>query len=223
MRVCLRLRRLRLRLRGWRKIVFKRSPTSPTSDSQNGEFRRLFWQVDMTEIVFKPGHNTPPHLFMADWFYMLTGSTYKKQPLILSNNRKRELVDALHVASELYHWVIIAWVMMDNHYHAILKSPQNNPGNLTKLVASYHKFTAHKWNNQDSLVGRKVWWNYWDTCIRSQEDYLNRLRYVFWNPVKHGLVQNPAEYPYCNYADFLEEDWFDIGKVPVEVKDVTEF
>ena len=177
----------------------------------------------MTEMIFKPGHNTPPHLFMADWFYMLTGSTYKQQPLIRSDIRKRELVDALHVASELYHWVIIAWVMMDNHYHTILKSPQNNPGNLTKLVASYHKFTAQKWNNQDNHIGRKVWWNFWDTCIRSQEDYLNRLRYIFWNPVKHGLVQEPAEYPYSNYCDFLDEEWFDIGKALVEVKDVPEF
>ena len=154
---------------------------------------------------------------------MLTGSTYKQQPLIRSDIRKRELVDALHVVSDLYHWVIIAWVMMDTHYHIILKSPQIDAGNLPKLVASYHKFTAQKWNNQDNHIGRKVWWNFWDTCIRSQEDYLNRLRYIFWNPVKHGLVQEPAEYPYSNYCDFLDEEWFDIGKALVEVKDVPEF
>jgi len=177
----------------------------------------------MTEMVFKSGRNTPPHLFMGDWFYMLTGSIYKQQPLIRSDNRKREWINALFVASELYHWIIIAWVVMDNHYHTILKSPQSNPGNLTKFVASYHKFLARKWNDQDDLAGRRVWWNYWDTCIRSQKDYLNRLQYVFWNPVKHGQVQNPAEYPYCNYADFLEEVWFEIGNAPVEVEGVPEF
>ena len=177
----------------------------------------------MIEMVFKPANNTPPHMFMADWFYMLTGSVYKQQPLIRSNNRKREWVNALISASEIYHWKIIAWVVMDNHYHVILKAPQNNPGNLPKFVASYHKFTARQWNDQENLAGRKVWWNYWDTCIRSNEDYLNRLRYVLWNPVKHGLVQEPAEYPFCNYADFLEEEWFDIGKAPVEVEDVPEY
>jgi putative transposase len=154
---------------------------------------------------------------------MLTGSIFKGQPLLQSDTRKKELVNALLTASELYHWVLIAWVAMDDHYHAILKSPKENPGNLPKFVASYHKYTARQWNAQEHLVGRKVWWNYWDTCIRSDEDYLNRLRYVFWNPVKHGLVLHPAEYPYCNYTDFLKEKWFNIGNTPVEVKDVPEF
>jgi putative transposase len=176
----------------------------------------------MNKTVFKPAHNAPPHLFVADWFYMLTGSTYKHQPLIRSDNRKKEWFNALHAASEIYHWMIIAWVVMDNHYHVILKSPQN-PDNLPQFVASYHKFTAHLWNNQDLLPGRMVWWNYWDTCIRSYDDYLNRLRYVFWNPVKHGMVQEPADYLYCNYVDFLKEEWFDIGKALVEVEDVPEF
>ncbi len=177
----------------------------------------------MTEKVYKPGHNTPPHMFMADWFYMVTGSVYKQQPLIRSKDRKTEWINSLHAASELYHWKIIAYVVMDNHYHVILKSPQDNPNDLPKFVASYNKFTARKWNVQDNLAGRKVWWNYWDTCIRSHDDYLNRLRYVFWNPVKHGLVKEPTEYPYSNYEYFLEEEWFDIGKASIEVGDVPEF
>ena len=174
-------------------------------------------------MVFKPGYHTPPHLFMADWLYMLTGSTYQRQPLMQSDDRKKEWVETFFTASELYHWDILAWVVMDNHYHTILKSPLRKPDNLTKFVASYHKFTAQKWNIQDGSVGRKVWWNYWDTSIRGEDDYLNRLRYVFWNPVKHGLVQEPAEYPYCNYNDFLHEEWFDLGEDPVEVENVPEF
>ena len=174
-------------------------------------------------MVFKTGNNTPPHLFVPDWFYMLTGSIYKLQPLMQSSNRKREWADALFTASELYQWKIIAWVVLDNHYHTILKSPTSSPNDLPKFVASYHKFTAHLWNAQDNLSGRKVWWNYWDTCIRSQDDYQNRLRYIFWNPVRHGLVQDPAEYPFCNYGDFMEEQWFPVVNIPVEVENVPEF
>jgi len=91
------------------------------------------------------------------------------------------------------------------------------------FVASYHKFTACRWNDQDGLPGRKVWWNYWETCVRSQADYLNRLCYIFWNPVKHGLVHEPTEYRYSNYLDYLNEEWFDIGSKAVEVDHVPEF
>ena len=28
------------------------------------------------------------------------------------------------------------------------------------------------------------------------------FRYIFWNPVKHGLVENPEDYPFSSYEDF---------------------
>ncbi len=177
----------------------------------------------MSNSIFKPGHNTPPHLFVADWFYMLTGATYKQQPLIGSDDRKKEWINAFLSASEIYHWEVIAWVVLDNHYHAILRSLAESADNLPKFVASYHKFTARRWNAQDKLIGRMVWWNYWDTCIRSQQDFLNRLRYVFWNPVKHGMVDEPSEYPFSNYVEFVDREWFDIGSAPVKVENVPEF
>jgi putative transposase len=121
----------------------------------------------MPDSIFKSGHKTPPHLFVADWFYMLTGATYKQQPLIRSDDRKKEWINAFLSASESYHWDVLAWVVLDNHYHAILKSPEDGAANLSKFVASYHKFTARCWNEQENTTGRQVWWNYWDTCIRS--------------------------------------------------------
>jgi putative transposase len=173
--------------------------------------------------VFKPGHNTPPHLFVADWPYMLTGATYKRQPFIRSEARKKEWISAFLSASEIYHWKVFAWVVFDNHYHAILKSPDNGIANLPKFVSSFHKYTARHWNDQENETSRMVWWNYWDTCIKSQEDYLKRLQYVFWNPVKHGFVDEPSEYAYSNYNDFLKHEWFEIGSNPVEVENVPEF
>jgi putative transposase len=178
---------------------------------------------DMSDLIFKPGQNTPPHLFVEDWFYMLTGVIYKRQPLIRSAERKIEWSNAFLSASKIYHWEAIAWVVLDNHYHAILKSPLEGAANLSKFVVSFHKYTARRWNETGNSTGRQVWWNYWDTCIRSQQDYLNRLRYVFWNPVKHGFADKPEEYPYCNYTDFLTQEWFDIGSEQGKIENVPEF
>jgi putative transposase len=86
----------------------------------------------------------------------------------------------------------------------MIESPEN-PASLSKVIASYHKFTSRRWNDEDNFPGRKVWWNYWDTCIRSEKDYYNRLRYIFWNPVKHGLVENPEDYSFSNYQEFLKQ------------------
>jgi putative transposase len=132
----------------------------------------------MSNAVFKTAPHNPPHFFVAGTLYMLTGAIYRKTPLMISDQRKADWQDGFHKAAEIYGWQIIAWVALHNHYHAIVRSPAN-AGNLSKFVNSYHKYTARKWNTEDGLSGRKVWWNYWDTCIRSERDYYRRLRYLF--------------------------------------------
>jgi putative transposase len=178
----------------------------------------------MSDVIFKMGTHNPPHLFVANALYMLTASIYQQTHTMKSSKRKEEWRDAFHEAAKNYGWQIIAWIVLHNHYHAIIQSPKH-AGSLSKFVNSYHKYTARKWNDQDGLAGRKVWWNYWDTCIRSEKDYDSRLRYVFWNPVKHGLTEKPENYAFSNYEDFLDQlhiQSFDIANLS-EVNDVPEF
>ena len=156
----------------------------------------------MSDAVFKTAPHNPPHFFVAGTLYMLTGAIYGKAPLMISDQRKEEWQDAFHEAAKIYGWQIVAWVVLHNHYHAIVRSPED-ASNLSRFVNSYHKYTARKWNHEDGMRGRKVWWNYWDTCIRSEHDYCSRLKYVFWNAVKHGLVERPEEYDFSNYKAYL--------------------
>lgn len=174
----------------------------------------------MNNIVFKKAAHNPPHLFVPNAIYMVTASIYDRKPLIGSSKRKRDWVAAFQKAAEIHLWQIIAWVVLHDHYHAIVQSP-DNADSLSKFVSSYHKYTARQWNHEDNAGGRKVWWNYWDTCIRDERDYLTRLRYVFWNPVKHSLTGVPEEYEFSNYLEFLSK-WhtgFELSEV-TEVSDV---
>ena len=176
----------------------------------------------MPDAIFKTAPYNPPHLFVANTLYMLTASIYGKASLIESPQRKAEWRDAFYEAAEIYHWQIVAWVVLHNHYHAIVQSPEY-ASNLPKFTGSYHKFTSRKWNAEDKLNGRQIWWNYWDTCIRSERDYCHRIRYIFWNPVKHGLVEKPEDYSFSNYSGCLDQvqdsDFLGIS----EVNDVPEF
>lgn len=175
----------------------------------------------MSNYVYKAAPNNPPHLFIADSFYMLTASTHHGVALIHSNQRKEEWRDAFLKAAKNYEWLVIAWVVLENHYHALVKAPANAE-NLPRFINSFHKFTARIWNDADDMNGRKVWWNYWDTSIRSETDYFSRLRYIFWNPVKHGLVEKPEDYPYSNYLEFTRQWSVDLIDI-YEAENVPEF
>ncbi|HNE69243.1 MAG TPA: transposase [Anaerolineales bacterium] len=177
----------------------------------------------MLGAIFKKAPHTPPHLFVPNALYMLTASTYRSEPFMQTTERKLNWIKTFLTSAEMYKWEVVAWVVLDNHYHAVLKAP-DSADNLPKFVASYHRFTARNWNEEEQASGRKVWWNYWDTCIRSEYDYYNRLRYTFWNPVMHSLVKDPNDYPFSSYKVFLSK-WkvkFNFTNME-EVKNVPEF
>jgi putative transposase len=174
----------------------------------------------MTEILFKTAPHNPPHWFVPNALYMLTAAIYRGVDLIESPKRKTQWRDAFYESAKIYQWQIIAWVVLQNHYHVIVQSPEP-ANNLFKFINSYHKFTARTWNKEDGLNGRKVWWNYWDTCIRTEQDYYSRLKYVFWNPLKHGLVARPEDYDFSNYRAYLDAGADCTGIS--EVDDVPEF
>ena len=177
----------------------------------------------MHSEIFKRYPHDPPHLFLPDCYYMITASIYKKEPVMASAQRKQSWINAFLKAAELNRWQAIAWVVLNNHYHAIVRSPEN-AHTLSKFVGSYHKYTSHGWNEEDGVVERKLWWNYWDSCLISEKSFYSRLRYVFWNPVKHELSEAPEDYPFSNYRDFLA-NWqveFDFTDME-EVDDVPEY
>ena len=177
----------------------------------------------MDATIFKKAPHNPPHLFLPNTLYMLTASTFQREPVMEKPERKLEWIQSFLLAAQKYAWSIFAWVVLDDHYHALVQSP-DNPHSLPKFVGSYHKFLARKWNEEDFSEGRKVWWNYWDTCVRSEMDFYNRLRYIFWNPVKHGLVQVAEEYKFSNYQEFIMKWQFEFDFTDrIEVGDVPEF
>jgi len=57
-------------------------------------------------------------------------------------------------------------------------------------------------NRMDNLSGRKVWFQYWDTCLTYEKSYYARLNYVMNNPVCHGLVSVASAYKFCSAGWF---------------------
>jgi putative transposase len=47
---------------------------------------------------------------------------------------------------------------------------------------------------------RGIWQRrFWEHAIRDDADYAAHVDYVHFNPVKHGLVVTPAEWPYSTF------------------------
>jgi putative transposase len=105
---------------------------------------------------------------------------------------------------------LAAWVILDNHYHILIKSHLGET--LPRFFGRLHGRTSFEVNGCDRTRGRQVWHNYWDACIRTEADYWTRFNYIHHNAVKHSYVMRIEDWLFSSYRYYLDhkgQDWLD--------------
>ena len=152
-------------------------------------------------------------LVRAGATYFITAKTLYGEPILADEKRRAEVVSSLRFATAQRGWVLITWVVLNNHYHCIARAPSEGAASLSGLLRSLHGYTSRKWNPEDNTAGRQVWYEYWDVCLTSLGSFYARLNYIHYNPVKHGYCSDPADYPYSSYTHWLGEDPVGIAEI----------
>jgi REP element-mobilizing transposase RayT len=125
------------------------------------------------------------------------------------------LLDSFHFAQEQRGLQVYAWVVMTNHFHAILSC--NEGFELSNVLRDMKKFTASQIVNairNNSQESRRSWlqWllkneaggvKFWAAGnhpeeIWSQKFFLQKLEYIHNNPVKAGIVARAEDYRYSS-------------------------
>lgn len=100
-----------------------------------------------------------------------------------------------------YAVAVIAYCLMPNHYHFLLRQDSELP--LSKFIGVLFNAYAQAVNKQQMRSG-SLFEGRFRHCWIDREEYLTHLcRYIHLNPVKAHLVQQPEDWPYSNYQDWL--------------------
>ena len=52
---------------------------------------------------------------------------------------------------------------------------------------------------------RGIWQRrFWEHTIRDETDYTRHCDYIHYNPVKHGLVKSPLDWPHSTFQEFVQ-------------------
>lgn len=102
-------------------------------------------------------------------------------------------------------FAIDAWVVLPDHLHCVWTLPEGDRDFATRWRLIKTRFSrelpkgslrrSHITRNERGLWQRR----YWEHHIRDDEDYRVHIRYCWLNPVKHGLVDRPEDWPYSSY------------------------
>jgi putative transposase len=97
---------------------------------------------------------------------------------------------------------VFAWVVLPNHYHALLES--EDVITLIKRLGRLHGKTSFEWNAEEGARGRKVFCGAVEREIRSERHFWSTMNYVLNNPVRHGYVRKWTDWPWSNATEYLD-------------------
>ena len=149
----------------------------------------------MTEWAHSPSHKVGPR-----GAYMVTAATLYKAPLFNYRAKLDILAEKLFEVAEHRGAKLQAWAIFSNHYHFV--ACFDVEPNLASMTRELHANSARIVNEMDGKPRRKVWIQYWDSHITFQRSYFARLNYVHRNAVRHGVVREAANYPWCSAGWF---------------------
>lgn len=124
--------------------------------------------------------------------YLVTTTTYQRERLFADFATARRAVIALNDRDTLGNSALLAWVLMPDHFHALIRLGDED--DLRGLMNRIKSRVGRLVNRHLSRTG-PVWQSgYHEHLLRREEDLKETARYVALNPVRAGLTRRVAEY-----------------------------
>jgi len=146
--------------------------------------------------------------------YHVTSRGNECRPVFLSDDDRLTFLAFLGQAAKRFGWSVTAWVLMSNHFHLVIQTPEANLSRgMHWLNGSYAGWFNKRHKRWGHLFGSRF-----KAFLVEKETYFTEvLRYVVLNPVRAGMVGRPEDYRWSSYratAGFESApEWFDAESV----------
>ena len=108
-------------------------------------------------------------------------------------------LDIIGNASERFSLDVFAYVLMDNHYHLLLRTNQTN---LSKAMQWLGTTYTRRFNNRHHRGGH-LFQGRFKSIILENESYLVQLScYIHRNPLRAKMVERLIEYTWSSYPAY---------------------
>ena len=130
-----------------------------------------------------------------------------------------DLRAAMKTVKDAHPFAILAMVVLPEHLHAIWSLPPGDadyPMRWSLIKAGFSRRLAkgeHIRASRQAKRERGIWQRrYWEHQIRDEVDLARHVDYIHFNPVKHGWVTHPVDWPHSTLHGNIERgmavsDW----------------
>ncbi len=149
--------------------------------------------------TFTQGSRMPrgPRIIIPGLPHHVTQRGNRKQVVFFDDKDRRHFLKLLLKYSRRSHVEIGSYCLIPNHYHLITRPPSKKAH--SQLMHALDGHYAGYFNQKYQRTGH-LWQGRYLACPTDPAHFANTLRYVAQNPVRAGLVDDPADYPWSSTA-----------------------
>ncbi|MBF2057699.1 MAG: transposase [Cyanobacterium sp. T60_A2020_053] len=151
--------------------------------------------------------------------YFFTLVTYNRNPILCYPENIQLLREAFAYVMKRHPFVIDAIVILPDHLHCIWTLPEADANFSTRwrLIKGYFsrkcdekyqgKISIFRQKKQEKAIWQK---RFWEHLIRDEQDFINHVNYIHYNPVHHGLVKAVKYWQYSSFHRYVNENIYDM-------------
>ena len=141
------------------------------------------------------------NIFVAGQYYHIYNRGAGRAKIFFKGDNYEYLLRLVRRYYQQYGAAIIAYCLMPNHYHFLLRQETDEP--LSKFVNVLFNAYVQALNVQQGRTGTLFEGRFHHSCVEDWR-YLSQLcKYIHRNPVKARLVSDPEDWHYSNYREWI--------------------
>jgi REP element-mobilizing transposase RayT len=149
--------------------------------------------------------------FAQGCYYHVFNRTLNGEVLFRNPGNYIYLTQLMRRYKQRYRVSIIAYCLMPNHYHFLLRQDAEQP---------LHEFMRVLFNGY--VQAYNAWWGrrgplfegrFHHMLIDEDEYFLHLCRYIHLNPVRAGLVSKVEDWPFSNFLEWVNQEEDGLGEV----------
>jgi len=148
-------------------------------------------------------------------YYHLMNRGLAHQAVFTNASDRNGFLELLADCHQMWGIRVIAYCLMDNHYHLLIQTPEPNLSRVMRHLDGVYTQRYNRWHKRDGPLFRG---RYKAIVVEADEYLLAVARYIHYNPVAAGLVRFPEQYEWSSCQIYLwkgkkRPEWLDANQL----------
>ena len=146
--------------------------------------------------------------------YHVTSRGDRREPIFEDDEGRHNFLTVVGQAMERFDASVLAYCLMDNHYHLVIHTHR---GNLSRLMQQLNGVYTQAYNRRHNMGGHLFQGRFKGILVDEDAYLLEVCRYVDLNPVRARVVRYPGNWRWSSYSahtgNAISPAWLDTPAV----------